>query len=348
MSQQLSTFGDTKAEARTRLVDSVPKGQFLVSMTLQKSQAQIVQKTAASVAAARLAARRAVPGDAVHVEELSIEEARSCTRELCAFDADTARTLALAEVGEPGQVETVVETEPGRKGFWGLGRKPARYRVEISHPAKVRLEYRVPCRASGVVTDRRAEASPCFLKYAAEGDLQMVELLVRQGVDLEARDANGASALILSAFYGKPSVSRFLIDSGIAVDHRDAGGFTALMVACECAQADLGLVELLLDRGADVNARSGRGSTALMAAAKSGHLEVVRLLVDRGAEIDARNTDHNITPLIWAANGGHLGIVEYLLEKGADRRVETFNGYTAASIAAENGHAAVVARLERR
>jgi hypothetical protein len=153
--------------------------------------------------------------------------------------------------------------------------------------------------------EARAEAEARFLVLAEKSDRELLEGLIRQGVNLGARDAKGASALMVSAFYGKPETSLLLIEAGVDVNLKDNGGFTALMVACESA---------------------------------AGPIRVVERLIEKGARLDDRNLDHNITALIWAANGGHRPIVEFLLSKGADRTIQTFNGYTAASIAAENGH----------
>ena len=76
-------------------------------------------------------------------------------------------------------------------------------------------------------------------------------------------------------------------------------------------------------------------------------MEVVRFLVEEGkADVDKATTG-GFTPLFMAANNNNTEVARYLLSKGADRTIETTNpsGYTALSIAEEQGHAAMVELL---
>lgn len=70
------------------------------------------------------------------------------------------------------------------------------------------------------------------------------------------------------------------------VDDRDENGTTALMIAATKGLTQF--VKELLSHGADVNAQDLDNWTALLCATKSGHLEVVELLVENGADIEHR------------------------------------------------------------
>lgn len=70
------------------------------------------------------------------------------------------------------------------------------------------------------------------------------------------------------------------------VDDRDENGTSALMVAAGKGQT--AFVKELLSHGADVNAQDLDNWTALLCATKSGHLEIVELLVENGADIEHR------------------------------------------------------------
>jgi hypothetical protein len=76
------------------------------------------------------------------------------------------------------------------------------------------------------------------------------------------------------------------VDSGISVNARNAQGLTALMAAV--VKGNLPAVRALLARGADVNARLGfYGKTALALAGRWGaDSEMVRVLLVAGARRD--------------------------------------------------------------
>jgi ankyrin repeat protein len=337
MSEKRTYTGGSIGEALERAHKELPAGRFILDLKKQEAKSTSAEASALTVEEAFAQARKALPPEAAVLEEKVIRAREEGRMEFRAYQADEARAAAQRELGKKGQVLGVELLEDVKKGFFGIGAKPGLYAVAYATKAKVKLSYTTRAQVVAELGDA-SEAEARFLELAEKGDRELLEGLIRQGVSLGARDAKGASALMISAFYGKPETSLLLIEAGLDVNLKDQGGFTALMVACESAAGPIRLVERLVEKGADLNATSGRGSTALMAAAKSGHRELVELLVSKGAALDERNLDHNITALIWAANGGHRQIVEFLLSKGADKTIQTFNGYTAASIAAENGH----------
>src|SRR5437879_5125415 len=80
---------------------------------------------------------------------------------------------------------------------------------------------------------------------------------------------------------------RSLLDRGVNVNAADARGGTALHDAAWAGEA--GIVSLLLSHGADVNARhSEAGSTPLHYAITTNHLQVAELLIAQGADVQAK------------------------------------------------------------
>src|SRR6516162_4839199 len=128
------------------------------------------------------------------------------------------------------------------------------------------------------------EAEPIAADLVAairNADAQAVRKLLDNGADVNARNAEGDTPLILASFYGSP----------------------------EC-------VELLVEKGADVNAANKAGATPLIRAATD--YEKARLLVAAGANVHARTTLGN-TPLILAARrAGNSRTVQLLVQRGAD------------------------------
>lgn len=85
-----------------------------------------------------------------------------------------------------------------------------------------------------------------------------------------------------------------LLESGMDVDQRDSDGNTPLIMAAMAGKTEV--ARLLIEKGADVNAKSNGGSAAIHSAAFLGHLGVVKLLVENDADTNLLNGNDQ-TPL---------------------------------------------------
>ena len=81
---------------------------------------------------------------------------------------------------------------------------------------------------------------------------------------------------------------RRLLSNGIDVDAHNQFGKTALMMAVESNQMEM--VNLLLTTGASINKRTLAGCTALTFAAENGHIAIINSLLERGADIYSTHT----------------------------------------------------------
>lgn len=81
-------------------------------------------------------------------------------------------------------------------------------------------------------------------------------------------------------------LKNFLDSRQTQVDDRDENGTTPLMIASSKGLTPF--VRELMSHGADVNAQDLDNWTALLCATKAGFLEVVELLVENGADIEHR------------------------------------------------------------
>lgn len=86
----------------------------------------------------------------------------------------------------------------------------------------------------------------------AAGDLDNVKLHVKNGTDVNARDDDGITALMVAAMCSHPELISYLISKGARIDARtDSKGYTALHLATRVG--NLNTVKLLVEGGADVN-----------------------------------------------------------------------------------------------
>ena len=155
------------------------------------------------------------------------------------------------------------------------------------------------------------------LHWAAyQDDLETMKLLVDGGADVTAANRYGVTALSLACTNGNVAMVELLLEVGADPNTTLRGGETALMTAARTGKP--GLVKALLSRGADVGAKVGRGQTALMWAAAEGHVEVVEELIHAGADFRTPLPDSGITPLFFAVREGRGGVVQTLLKAGVD------------------------------
>ncbi len=155
-----------------------------------------------------------------------------------------------------------------------------------------------------------AQALPKRLWDAVRsGDATLIRRLIRNGADVNARDGDGKTPLILAASIGRPTAVSALLKGGANVNATNSVGSTALHLAVLSGRARV--VPLLLGGGADVNTKDTQGNTPLHNAARVGHTEIVKALLDAGADVDAKTTG-GWTAQQLALERGHRDIVPLL------------------------------------
>lgn len=169
-------------------------------------------------------------------------------------------------------------------------------------------------------------------------DRVAIEQLLRQRVDVNATQGDGATALHWAAHWDDLDTAKRLITVGANVNAANEYGVTPLWLACTNRHAEM--AERLLAAGANVNAALHTGETVLMTAARTGDARIVKALLARGASVSAAEQVHQQTALMWAAAQGHAEVVSELLERGADRRARSATGFTPLLFAARGGDVA--------
>ena len=150
-----------------------------------------------------------------------------------------------------------------------------------------------------------------------KGDRAALRTLLQQRADVNAPQADGATALHWAVYRDDLEAAALLIQAGANVTAANREGATPLSLAS--INGDAAMIDTLLKAGADPNVPVlSHGETALMLAARTGSVEAVRLLLDHGADVDARDTLRGTTALMWAAAQEHPAAVQVLVEYGAD------------------------------
>ena len=181
------------------------------------------------------------------------------------------------------------------------------------------------------------------------GEAAVMESLLRNKVEVEAKGKDGYTALHLAARSGCDSAVEFLIRQLRAERNAESGdGKTALQLAI--AGGHNSTVDLLIRQlGTEMDAEGKDGRNALHFACAGGHSSAVELLIrELGAEVNAESGDGKMA-LHFACAGGHDSAVELLIrELGAEVSAESGDGKTALQLAIAGGHDSTVELLVRQ
>jgi TIR domain/Ankyrin repeats (3 copies) len=184
-----------------------------------------------------------------------------------------------------------------------------------------------------------------LLNASGGGDTAAVTRLLSQGADVEARNNQGDSPLLMAARSKKLDAAKLLIARGANLEDKDNQGDTPLIAACTVGSPEL--AQLLVDKGADINARDEIGATPLMYASLAGNTAIIELLLAKGANINSAD-DNGKTPMMYAASAGSVDAVQLMLKKNASPAAKDHNGKTALNYAEQWKHPDVVQLLEHR
>jgi hypothetical protein len=140
------------------------------------------------------------------------------------------------------------------------------------------------------------------LHAAAEnGSLEIVELLIAGGADVNLQDIHGRVPIYVALAANHMEIARRLAEEETDLTVQTVDGSTLLVAALVAEDEEF--VRWALDRGVDVNAIRPKKNyaTALMIAAAKGKPEIVELLLSHGADPGVSNHE-NRTALDLAKN----------------------------------------------
>lgn len=188
-----------------------------------------------------------------------------------------------------------------------------------------------------------ARAEVRLVDAVKKADKAAVRALLKQRSDVNAREADGTTALYWAAAKNDLDTAQLLVRAG--ADVKAASRYGVAPLALACVNGNAAMIELLVTGGADANSSMPHGETALMTAARTGVADAVTVLLAHGADVNARESTHGQTALMWAAGEGHAATITALLERGADMSARSTGGWTALLFAVREGKTDAVRTL---
>ena len=187
-------------------------------------------------------------------------------------------------------------------------------------------------------------------KYFAavrSGDLIVVKDQLKNNVDINIKDANNETGIIIATDRNDIVMVKLLLEHGADVNiASDKIDNTPIMIASVKGYRDI--VQLLVEKSnPDMTILNGYGGTALIPACERGHVDIVKLLLEK-----TNVKVNHINKLGWTAmleaivlsNGGksQQEIVRLLLAHGADKNIADKNGISALEHAKKKGYKELV------
>jgi ankyrin repeat protein len=152
-------------------------------------------------------------------------------------------------------------------------------------------------------------SSALHLACTCNHHLELVRLLIEKGADLNDRDKNEKTALMLVLERRYFKMAEFLIQHGADLNFADKDGNTALMIASRRFYR-VEIVQMLLEKNADTNIQNKDGQTALIIAIDNEKFEIARVLIEHGANLDLMDKKGQ-TALMFVVQYGRIRLYQF-------------------------------------
>ncbi|ADY50691.1 Ankyrin [Pseudopedobacter saltans DSM 12145] len=170
-----------------------------------------------------------------------------------------------------------------------------------------------------------------IVEMVAKSNIKGVKAALDQGADVNTRDRNKRTLLLLATINKNAEMAKMLVTHGADVNMQDNIQDSPFLYAGASGQTEL--VDLFLKNGARFDVFNRYYGTALIPACERGHVETVKLLAN------TKNFPINhVNRLGWTAlmeavilgSGGskYQEIVKILKDRGADLTIPDHNGQT--------------------
>jgi ankyrin repeat protein len=170
-----------------------------------------------------------------------------------------------------------------------------------------------------------------LLRAARSGNAEKIALLVEAGVDLETRDADERSPLLIASTYDRVDAARALVSAGADPDALDNRHDTPWLVTG--VTGSVAMAEVILSADPDLTIRNRFGGLAHIPASERGHADYVAFVLDRTDVAVDHVNDLGWTALLEAVVLGRgtepwQRIVQSLVDHGADPTIADRDGIT--------------------
>ncbi|RLD43688.1 MAG: hypothetical protein DRI86_09380 [Bacteroidetes bacterium] len=179
-----------------------------------------------------------------------------------------------------------------------------------------------------------AKVNYSFVNAADRGDVKAVNSFILKGINLNYRDANGATALFYAANNAHMEVIKTLLYYGANPNIATFDGFTPLMNAALQGKFDVAQL-LLYNARTKLDLHDLNNCTALHYASYYDNIYIVDMLLFYGANAQLK-AKYQTSPLLLASFTGDTALTQLLINSGNLIKIKNSEGYSPMSIAIQN------------
>ncbi|MDY6030180.1 MAG: ankyrin repeat domain-containing protein [Treponemataceae bacterium] len=140
-----------------------------------------------------------------------------------------------------------------------------------------------------VLFDKGIPFTPdCFSFEIAKNNLEIAELFLKAGMDVNCRDSSGTPMICIASRSERKNMIDWLLKNGADIDAvSEDRGYSAVMDAVW--KSDFDLVKYFVEKGASLNFVGKDGQSALILATGIGKEKICEILVKNGADPDFKD-----------------------------------------------------------
>ncbi len=188
--------------------------------------------------------------------------------------------------------------------------------------------------AGANVNDKNAQGETPLIVAYTKGHAEIVSVLLASGADANAKNANGETLLQIEYSKENPSIDvmKILLENCAIPDVKNTKGETLLQSECAKDRPNIDIIRFLIKGGANPNVKNNNGETPLSVIClkgNSGFLAILEELIKGKADVNVKNKKgETLLQLELSKEYPNLGVITALIKGGADINVKNTKGET--------------------
>lgn len=165
---------------------------------------------------------------------------------------------------------------------------------------------------------RDSDGATALIGAAGGNNVAVVRLLLERKANLNTRTSGGLRALSMAILTGNREAFRLLLEAGAEVNYTDEDGRTPLLLAVQRRDAAM-VIDLLKKRAKPLPGNQWTAGDLLAVTAVLDDADTTKALLDSGISASVRNkagTPVIVEAIYWRSKG----VIRLLMERGADSR----------------------------
>ncbi|ORX78126.1 ankyrin [Anaeromyces robustus] len=124
----------------------------------------------------------------------------------------------------------------------------------------------------------------------------IIDKLLKRGANINAKDNEGETPLIIACKYGNEKVVKVLVDYGADINKQDNEGYTPIFIACRFSRTGINIIDYLVSKKADLNIPNNESKTPIFELCLFKSEYIVNAFIENGVKINIINNNGD-TPL---------------------------------------------------